>query len=460
MIRLFNVYFPGRTLLLAVTEGVLSVLTLLAAMCAWFGRDADLAILYDHGLLRVLFAATVCVLCMYYYDLYDSFVMRAFREVVSRVVHVLGTVCIILAVVYYAYPPAQLGRGPIIIWMGLGGVMVLAWRRLYVSLTISSQMRDRSILLGDGPLAAPLADEISGRPEFGLHLIGYVGGQRAIQGSHSVLPCLGTLEELSDVVQREEVSCVIISMGDRRGHLPVETLLSLKTGGVQVQDAPDFYEALTGKVPVSSLRLGWLLFSPGFQISRWILMYKRVASIVLSILGLIVSFPVMILVAAAIRLDSPGPAIFKQSRIGKGGRLFTLYKFRSMQLKSDDQRPAEEDDNRITRVGQWIRRFRLDELPQLFNILRGEMHFVGPRPCIPSAEEECAQKIPYYNQRWTTRPGLTGWAQIKSGYCSTLDENIEKLAYDLFYIKHMSIGLDCLILLHTIKILLLGRGAR
>ena len=460
MIRLFNVYFPGRTLLLALTEGVLSVLTLLAAMCVWFGRDVDLAILYDHGLLRVLFASTVCVLCMYYYDLYDSFVMRTFREVVSRVVHVLGTVCIILAVVYYAYPPAQLSRGPIIIWMGLGGVLVLAWRRLYVSLTISSQLRDRSILLGDGPLAAPLADEIARRPEFGLQLIGCVGGQRTIQGSLSALPCLGTIEELSEVVQREEVSCVIISMGDRRGRLPVETLLSLKTHGVHVQDAPDFYEALTGKVPVSSLRLGWLLFSPGFEISQWILMYKRFASIVLSILGLIVSFPVMILVAAAIRLDSPGPVIFRQRRIGKGGKLFTLYKFRSMYLKSDDQRPAEEDDGRITRVGQWIRRFRLDELPQLFNILRGEMHFVGPRPCIPSAEEECAQKIPFYNQRWTTRPGLTGWAQIRGGYCSTLDENIEKLAYDLFYIKHMSIGLDCLILLQTIKILLLGRGAR
>ena len=230
--------------------------------------------------------------------------------------------------------------------------------------------------------------------------------------------------------------------------------------GVQVQDAPDFYEALTDKVPVSSLRLGWLLFSPGFQISGWIRMYKRFASIVLSIVGLIVSLPVMILVALAIRLDSPGPVIFRQRRIGKDGKLFTLYKFRSMRLKSDDQRPAEEDDNRITRVGQWIRRFRLDELPQLFNILRGEMHFVGPRPFVPSAEEECARKIPFYNQRWTTRPGLTGWAQIKGGYCSTLDANIEKLAYDLFYIKHMSIGLDCLILLHTIKILLLGRGSR
>jgi sugar transferase (PEP-CTERM system associated) len=460
MIRLFNVCFPGRTLLLALTEGVLSALTLLAAMCIWFGKDVDLALLYDHGLLRVLFASTVCMLCMYYYDLYDSFVMRAFSEVVSRVVHVLGTLCIILAVVYYAYPPAQFSRGPVIIWIGLGGVMVLAWRRLYVSLTISSQLRDRSILLGDGPLAAPLADEIARRPEFGLHLVGYVGGQRTLQGSHSALPCLGTVEELSEVVRREDVSCVIISMGDRRGRLPVEALLSLKMRGVQVQDAPDFYEALTDKLPVSCLRLGWLLFSPGFEISRWIRLYKRAASIVFSILGLIVSFPLMVLVALAIRLDSPGPVIFSQRRTGKGGKLFTLYKFRSMHLESDDQRPAQEDDNRITRVGQWIRRCRLDELPQLFNILRGEMHFVGPRPCIPSAEEECAQKIPFYNQRWATMPGLTGWAQVKGGYCSTLDENVEKLAYDLFYIKHMSIGLDCLILLQTVKILLLGRGAR
>jgi exopolysaccharide biosynthesis polyprenyl glycosylphosphotransferase len=453
----FNVYFPGRTVLLALSEGLLSVLTLLAAMYIWFGKDVDLALLYDHGLLRVLFASTLCVLCMYYYDLYDSFVMRAFREVVSRVVHVLGTVCIILAVVYYAYPPAELNRGPLIIWMGLGGTMVLAWRRLYVSLTMSSPLRDRSILLGDGPLAVPLADEIARNPEFGLNLVGYVGSGRSIRGSLSALSCLGTIEELSEVVKREQVSCVIISTEDR---LPAETRLSLTKRGVQLQEAPKFYEALTGKMPVCSLRPGWLLLSRPFGVSRWIVMYKGVASIILSVLGLIVSLPVMILVALAIRLDSPGPVMFKQRRIGKNGREFTLYKFRSMHVESDDHRPAEKDDGRVTRVGHWIRRCRLDELPQLFNILRGEMHFVGPRPCMVSAEEECARLIPFYDQRWTIEPGLTGWAQIKCGYCSTVEENVEKLSYDLFYIKHMSPGLDCLILFHTIKILLLGRGAR
>jgi sugar transferase (PEP-CTERM system associated) len=460
MIRVFQVYFPGRTVVLAISEGLLSCLALLAAMYLWFGKDTDLALQYDHGMLRVFFASSVCVLCMYYYDLYDSFVLRAFREVVARVVHVLGTVCIVLAVIYYAYPPVQLNRGPVMIWLMLGGISLLAWRRLFVSLTISAQLSDRTILLGDGPLAVPLTDAILDRPEFGLQVVGYVGQERAIQGTAKPVPCLGTLQDLSDVVQQEEVSCVIISMGDRRGQLPVEDLLRLKTKGVRIQDAPDLYEALTGQVPVSSLRLGWLLFSPGFRISRWTLLYKRVASVALAIFGLVFALPMMVLVAIAIRLDSPGPAIFRQRRIGQNGKSFTLYKFRSMYMDVDDQRPAERDDSRITRVGYWLRKCRMDEIPQLFNILRGDMYFVGPRPFTPTAEEACAREIPFYNQRWTTKPGATGWAQVKGGYCSTFEDNLEKLGYDLFYIKHMSIGLDCMILFHTIKILLLGRGAR
>jgi sugar transferase (PEP-CTERM system associated) len=460
VIRLFQVYFAGRTVLLALSEGILSSLVLILAMYLWFGNDTDLALQYDHGFLRVLFASAICILCMYYYDLYDSFVVRTFREVFPRVVHVLGTVSIVLALVYYAYPPAQLNKGPIMIWLTLAGISVMLWRRVFVSFTVSAQMTDRTILLGDGPLADPLAEAIAARPEFGLQVVGYVGPESTTGGRVAALPCLGELSELSAVVRREDVSCVVISMGDRRGKLPVEDLLGMKTRGVRIQDAPDLYEALTGRVPVSHLRLSWLLFSPGFRISKWTLLYKRTASLCLSIPCLLITFPLMCLIAIAIRLESPGPAIFRQRRIGKDGNPFTLYKFRSMGIDADGQRPAETNDSRVTRVGYWLRRKRLDELPQLFNILRGDMNFVGPRPFIPSAEEEYSRQIPFYNQRWSTKPGATGWAQVKGGYCSSLEDNIEKLGYDLFYVKHMSVGLDCLILFHTIKILLLGRGAR
>lgn len=460
MIRLFHVFFPGRTLLLAATEGAVSALTLVLAVYLWFGRDTDMALRYDYGVIRIAFASLVFVMCMYYGDLYDSMVLRSFREVTSRIVQVLGTVCMVLAVIYYAYPAVQIGRGPMVTWVAISAVCLVLWRRLYVSLSISARLSDRSALLGDGPLVPALAAEISTRPEFSLHLVGYVAPQTSASAEMAGLPRMGTVGELEEIIRREDISRVIISMEDRRGQLPVEQLLHLKTQGVVIQDGSDVYEALTGKVPVRSLRLSWLLFSDGFRISRWTLIYKRAASIVLSSLGLVLALPVMAAIALAIRLDSTGPAIFKQQRVGKDGRRFTLWKFRSMRQHSDPNLPAQPDDERITRVGRWIRRCRLDELPQLFNILRGDMSLVGPRPFTPTAEEECAQRIPFYNQRWSIKPGATGWAQIMGGYCSTLDDNIEKLGYDLYYIKNISVGLDCLIVFHTIKILLLGRGAR
>jgi lipopolysaccharide/colanic/teichoic acid biosynthesis glycosyltransferase len=203
-----------------------------------------------------------------------------------------------------------------------------------------------------------------------------------------------------------------------------------------------------------------LLFSPGFQVSRLFLLYKRTFSLVFSAVALLLTFPLMLLQAVVIRLDSPGPSIFRQRRIGKDGKIFTLYKFRSMYEGVDGDRPAAKDDARCTRVGRWLRASRLDELPQLWNIFRGDMHLVGPRPFVPEQEAKLADEIPFYSLRWSVRPGATGWAQVNRGYCSTLAENAEKLAYDLFYIKNLSVGLDLLVIFKTVKILLLGRGAR
>jgi lipopolysaccharide/colanic/teichoic acid biosynthesis glycosyltransferase len=243
--------------------------------------------------------------------------------------------------------------------------------------------------------------------------------------------------------------------------LPIEALLRLKASGIVVQDVAVAYESVTGQVPVSSHRPTWLLLSDGFRVSKATLLYKRVASIVGSVLFLLVCAPLMALVAVAVRLDSPGPVIFRQQRVGKDGKRFTIYKFRSMREGSEcDSTPAEENDGRFTRVGRYIRPMRLDELPQLYNILRGDMCFVGPRPFVPEAEEFFAETIPMYRGRWAVRPGATGWAQIQKGYCATLEDNIEKLGFDLFYIENLSIGLDFLILFQTIKVLLLGRGAR
>jgi lipopolysaccharide/colanic/teichoic acid biosynthesis glycosyltransferase len=251
-------------------------------------------------------------------------------------------------------------------------------------------------------------------------------------------------------------------MGDRRGKLQVEELLRLKARGVYIQDGPEYYESVTGKIPLESLRLSWLLFSPGFHVRTALRIYKRLFSFALGSLAILLTSPLMLLAAIAIRLDSPGPAIFRQKRVGEHGRLFTVYKFRSMYEGSDKKQltPVEHGDARVTAVGKWLRRTRIDELPQLFNIVKGDMAFVGPRPFVPEQEEECAQKIAFYKERWLVKPGATGWAQINRGYNVTLEDNREKLAYDLFYIKNVSFGLDLYIMFATIKILLLGRGGQ
>ncbi len=462
MVRLFHAYFPTRTLLLAMSEALLIVVALVAATVVLHGADSQLALIYDNGFLKIAVVSLVCLLCMYYYDLYDSLVLRSSREVSIRLIQVMGTACLILALLYYLYPDIQMGLRIFLIGITLVMVSLAAWRKLFLVLNRSSLLAEWAILLGEGPLAAALVEEINKSPELGVRLRGYVGQADSVTEPNG-LRRLGSTEDLARIVERERVDRVILTMSERRGKLPVQELLRLKTRAVRIDDGADFYEVITGKVPLHSLRLSWFLFSPGFRVPAALLIYKRAFSMVFSLLGLLLTLPLMGVIALAIWLDAGGPILFQQQRVGKEGKLFTLYKFRTMRNAanaSGNFKPAQENDDRFTRVGRWLRRTRLDELPQLYNILRGDMYFVGPRPFAREEEEELTRKIPFYDQRWTVKPGATGWAQIHRGYCASVEDNREKLAYDLFYIKNMSIGLDLLILFQTSKILLLGRGAR
>jgi sugar transferase (PEP-CTERM system associated) len=466
MIRLFNAYFPTRTLLLTVTEALLVTLGFVAAVVFWAGTatDANIYLFYGdsasgpNGIGRIGLLVAIFVLLMYYFDLYDSIVLSNRREVVTRLVGVLGCAFVSLSVLYYAFPEIRLVGSTL--WMGVGivAVTVPAWRKLFFALNRSARFSERAVIYGDGPLALPLMQAISNRSELGVRVVGFVG--ETTEPTTGV-PCFGD-DDLEDVVEQRGVRRIVVTMGDRRGKLKVDKLLKLKTRGVYIQDGPEYYESITGKIPLDSLRLSWLLFSKGFHVSTLLRVYKRVFSLVLGSFAIVVTSPIMLLAVIAIRLDSTGPAIFRQKRVGEHGKLFTVFKFRSMYEGSDKKhlRPAEHDDDRVTRVGKWLRRTRIDELPQLFNIVKGDMAFVGPRPFVPEQEEECAARIPFYKERWLVKPGATGWAQINRGYNVTLEDNREKLAYDLFYIKNVSLGLDLFIMFSTIKILLLGRGGR
>jgi len=461
VIRMFNAYFSTRTVLLVLSEAFVVALAFTMSCVIWLGRDADIFLNYEGGFAKIVLITGVFMVCMYYLDLYDSLILSNRREIFIRLVQVAGTGTLVVAVLYSSYPKARLGAKNFTLGVVLLILLVWFWRELFLWLARSKRLVERAILVGEGPLAGELTKLINRRPEFGVNLVGCVSSFPAqIDGN---LPYLGTPDRLADVVRKQGVRRVIVTMSDRRGKLPVEELLAINSQYARVQDGAEVYEALTGKLPIESLRLSSLLFSPGFHVSRRFLLYKRVLSFGVSLSLLILTLPLMLLIALAIHLDSPGLIIFRQKRVGLHGTIFTLYKFRSMFDGADvgqNHSPAMEQDGRMTRVGRPLRRTRLDELPQLYNILLGDMSFVGPRPFVPHQEQELVKVIPFYSQRWSVKPGATGWAQINRGYCATVADNAEKLAYDLFYIKNMSLALDLFILFKTIKILLLGRGGR
>ncbi len=303
MIRLFNAYFPTRTLLLTVTEAVLVTLGFVVAVEFWAGTtsDASIYLLYENGLGRIGLVVAVFLILMYYFDLYDSFVLANRREVVTRLVGVLGCAFVALAVLYYVFPEVSLGGSTLWIGVGIVGVAVPLWRRLFFVLNRSTRFSERAIVYGDGPLAGPLMAEIANRAELGVRIVGFVG--QSAPTVPGIPQCDGDIEEL---VLDRNVQRVLVTMGDRRGKLQVEELLKLKARGVHIQDGPEYYESVTGKIPLESLRLSWLLFSPGFHVRAALRIYKRLVSIIIGSLAILLTSPLMLLAAIAIRLDSPG----------------------------------------------------------------------------------------------------------------------------------------------------------
>ena len=411
------------------------------------------------------------VTCMHYFDLYDTSVLTNQREVLIRLTQALGTVYSFSVLVYYFYPPLELGRGIFVIGLIFAALLLFFWRGLFSKINSVPEFADRALIFGEGPLADLIETEFESRPELGLRVVGRVlpteNGNRHNGYQPSEFPCdpreTETADDLSNTVKLLRATRIVVAMGDRRGKLPVDVLLSLKCRGLQVQDGVEVYEAITGKVPIESIRLGWLLFSPGFRASRFHLVYKRSASIVVSIFGLLLSLPLLPFIILAIKLTSPGAALYRQKRVGREGVVFYCYKFRTMRADAEADTGATwalDDDPRITRVGKFLRMARLDEIPQLWNVLKGDMSLVGPRPERPEFTEYLSREIPYYQLRQTVRPGITGWAQIRYKYASSLEDAREKLRYDLFYIKNMSVGLDLLVFFQTVKVILFSQGAK
>ena len=452
-------YFPARTLILVLGEVAILLGSFVLATILRFGSDSYFVLNYENGIYKITFVTVLGMLCMYFLDLYDIQRMDSERKTYLHLVKVLGVLSLLLGLLGMQFPGFMVGKFVFVTGLPILACLVFLWRRMFVAANRSKRLVQPTLILGDGDYT-PLCKEVEKRPELGFKLIGYVGTQDCARENH-YLRRLGDMAEVEQIIATEGIRRIVVTMRDRRGKLPVETLLNLKARGVQIEDVADFYEYVTGRVPLESLRVSWLLFSRGFCPSRALLIFTRIVSAISAFFMLFVTGPLMAIIVLATWMDSGFPILFRQKRVGKQGKIFTLYKFRSMRvLDSEMARPAEKDDVRFTRVGRWLRKSRLDELPQLYNILRGDMSFVGPRPFMVEEEFDLARQIPFYEQRWCVNPGATGWAQIHRPYCSTLTDNEEKLSYDLFYIKNMSIGLDLLVLFQTLKILVLRRGSR
>jgi sugar transferase (PEP-CTERM system associated) len=472
LIRLLNAYIPKRTLLLGISEACLITLALVASALARLGPgEARLMLTYQYGSLKILFVAAAFLTCMYYFDLYDSAIVSNRREALVRLIQVLGVAYIALGLLYYLYPPVKLGRGIFHLGFLFVGLLLLLWRRLFAVINSTQRLAERVVILGEGSLADSLLREIAMRPELGIRVaaraqlraLGNASGNHEMGEPPVTLSETSIFEGLAIGRPMRGIDRIVVAMEERRGKLPVDLLLSLKNRGVQVQDGNDVYESITGKVPIESIRLSWLLFSPGFHASRLFLIYKRSASVLISIVGLLLSAPLLPFVILAIKLSSPGRVLYSQNRVGRDDRVFRCYKFRTMRSDAEaDTGPtwAEDDDPRVTPVGRFLRKTRIDEIPQLLNVLKGDMSLVGPRPERPEFVAALNEKIPYYHLRNSVRPGITGWAQILYKYGSSVEDAKEKLRYDLYYIKNTSVGLDLLIFLNTIKIVLVGRGAK
>jgi len=455
VIRLFNVYYSVRTILLMIGEAfVVWSSFLLGAMVAT--RDSNYTLVsYEYG-YRILVLTVFALVGSYWFDLYEPSPASAKGELYARLLFIPGLLALGLAAVAKVNKDLVPGdatlMGLLILTVGL-----LAWRAGFGWLVQQPFMQERVYVIGAGERAERLVQGLRTQDELGIQVVGWSGNSDGPITRESVA------SHLMEIVKAWHVHRVIVAMPDRRGTLPVEELLSLRLNGVRVEEATSWLERISGKIEVDQLYPSWLIFADGFRFSSVFMFMRRALSTLVSLLCLLVVLPVIPFVILAIKLDSPGPVLYRQKRVGLGGKTFYCFKFRTMRQDAEaDTGPtwAGDNDPRITRMGKILRVSRLDEIPQLWCVFKGDMAFVGPRPERPEFVEWLAEDIPYYPVRHAVRPGITGWAQVRYKYGNTVEDAKEKLQYDLYYIKNASIGLDLMIMFQTVKIVVLGRGAQ
>ncbi len=465
MFKLFSRHWSLVSSACLAVEAGLLVAAVSIAFRLRFSVAAESLFSPEEFMVRAGTFAAAVLLSLYACGLYDFQEPMDARRQGILLLRALSIAVPSLWGVYYIFPGVWTGRGVFAISIAFAAAFLSIWRLLLDWILKRKLFTERVLIVGSDLAAQYLAREILEREHLGYHVVGFVDDRPDLQGVSLVNPrVIGTTADTLRLAREHQATRVVVAQQDNRGRISLDSLLECKTSGIPVERSSDYYERLTGKIELEGMRVkSWLIFSTGFVVSQSTLVLKRLLDLAVASASLLVAAPIMLLAAVAIPLDSRGPVLFRQERVGRGGRLFTLWKFRSMADGADfgdEALWAQEDDPRVTRVGRWLRRMRIDELPQLWSVLVGDMSLVGPRPEQKPFVDQLTEIFPLYPQRLVVRPGITGWAQIKAPYASSIEESEEKLRYDLYYIKNLSVFLDFSILLSTIRIVLFGRGAR
>jgi sugar transferase (PEP-CTERM system associated) len=458
VVRIFNSYVPTRILLLLFGEIVAVCASFALAIAICYGEQRRAAFADQQVILKVLGIVLLASLCSHYLELHDVRRPSSQGEMYPRILMLVGFLSLILAALSYVFPEFQVGHYVFLLGLFILAVTWTFWSWFYARLISVPALRERVYLLGNGERAMRIREAIQSRAELGMDLVGWVGSNNSAPLNSEILA-----STLKDLWSRRAVDRVIVALADRRSMMPVNELLDMRLHGIRIDDGTSVLEKVTGKIEVDELHPSWMIFGDGFRLRQRHWLLRQMISALLALTLSIVTLPLIPIIAALIALTSRGPLLYRQKRVGLRGRVFDCLKFRTMRADAEaDSGPtwASDEDPRITTIGKFLRRSRLDEIPQIWNVLRGDMAFVGPRPERPEFVTKLGEQIAYYNVRHAVRPGITGWAQINYGYGSSVEESKEKLRFDLYYIRNVSVSLDLLIVFYSIRAVIIGRGVR
>lgn len=460
MPTLFNKHYPVRTIVFFLGEGLLIFLSLLTVDYAMLGSGLFSLDLVPNS-FRALLVTAIFQLCLYFFDLYDLSKEVSLPNTFTRMNQAFGVGCILLGGVYYSIPSMIISTQ--IFWMSFLVIClsVSLWRGAYYHILRKKLFVQKILMVGTGHLASDIARVIEGVQDAAYRVVGFVGNTEPSYNPNNV-PVRPTIEGFDRLITGKEFGRIVVALDDGRGVTPISALLDYKLRGITIELGPAFYERVAGKILVERISPSRIIFSDGFYLSRWKYHAKRISDLFYSSILLMLSLPILLVTALLIKLDSTGPVFYLQERVGEGNKLFQIIKFRSMFTDAEKNGAvwAKKNDDRITRVGEVIRRLRIDELPQLWNVLRGDMSLVGPRPERQIFVDELAKKIPYYSIRHQLKPGVTGWAQVCYPYGASELDALKKLEYDLYYMKNFSIAFDLWIIFKTVKTVLFKKGSR